>query len=94
MTYKLKFKLDAEKEWRKLDSTIRDQFKKHLIKRLENPHVPSARLNGMDNCYKIKLRSAGFRLVYQVRDNEVVVSVVAVGKRENNAVYKIAAKRI
>lgn len=94
MTYKLKFKQDAEKEWRKLDSTIRDQFKKHLKKRLENPHVPSARLNGMENCYKIKLRSAGYRLVYQVRDLEIIVSVVAVGKRENNAVYKIAAKRI
>lgn len=94
MTYKLKFKQDAEKEWRKLDSTIRDQFKKHLKNRLENPHVPSARLNGMENCYKIKLRSAGYRLVYQVRDLEIIVSVVAVGKRENNAVYKIAAKRV
>ena len=94
MTYNLRFKHDAEKEWRKLDNTIREQFKKHLKKRLENPHIPSARLNGMVDCYKIKLRSAGYRLVYQVRDNDMVVSVVAVGKRENNAVYKIAAKRV
>jgi mRNA interferase RelE/StbE len=48
----------------------------------------------MLDCYKIKLRSAGHRLVYQVRDNEVVVSVVAVGKRERNAVYKAAMKRM
>ncbi|MCY9874033.1 type II toxin-antitoxin system RelE family toxin [Vibrio barjaei] len=94
MTYKLRFKVEASKEWKKLDSTVRSQFKKKLKKRLEEPHVESAKLNGMANCYKIKLRSAGYRLVYQVRDNELVVSVVAVGKRERNAVYSAAIKRI
>jgi len=94
MTYKLVFKQDAEKEWRKLDSTIKKQFKKKLIERLENPRVESARLNGMKDCYKIKLRSAGYRLVYQVRDMEVLVSIVAVGKRDRNQVYNIAIKRI
>jgi len=94
MSYKLVFKQDAQKEWQKLDDTIRSQFKKKLIERLENPHVESARLNGMKDCYKIKLRSAGYRLVYQVRDAEILVSVVAIGKRERNQVYKIAIKRI
>ena len=94
MTYKLVFKQDAEKEWRKLDATIKKQFKKKLIERLENPRVESARLNGMKDCYKIKLRSAGYRLVYQVRDMEVLVSIVAVGKRDRNQVYNIAVKRI
>jgi len=94
MTFKLVFKLDAHKEWLKLDATIKNQFKKKLEKRLLSPRVESDRLNGMTDCYKIKLRSAGYRLVYQVRDQEVVVSVVAVGKRERNEVYKIAIKRI
>jgi mRNA interferase RelE/StbE len=94
MTYKLLFKSDAEKEWRKLDATIQTQFKKKLRERLDNPHVPKAKLSGMPNCYKIKLRSAGYRLVYEVRDAEIVVSVVAVGKRERNAIYKTALKRL
>jgi mRNA interferase RelE/StbE len=94
MTYKLVFKQDALKEWNKLDSAIRTQFKKKLIERLDNPKVESSRLNGMKDCYKIKLRKAGYRLVYQVRDLEVIVSIVAVGKRERNSVYKISAKRI
>ena len=94
MTYRLLFKTEAKKEWDKLDSAIRTQFKKKLAERLEFPRVESARLNGLRDCYKIKLRSAGFRLVYQVRDEEVVVSVVAVGKRERNAVYKAAVKRV
>jgi mRNA interferase RelE/StbE len=48
----------------------------------------------MKDCYKIKLRSASYRLVYQVRDSEILISVVAVGKRDRNQVYKIAIKRI
>ncbi|MBL0709884.1 MAG: type II toxin-antitoxin system RelE/ParE family toxin [Colwellia sp.] len=94
MSYKLVFKQDALKEWQKIDSTVRTQFKKKLIERLENPSLESARLSGMKDCYKIKLRKAGYRLVYQVRELEVIVSIVAVGKRERNAVYKIAVKRI
>ena len=94
MTYRLLFKIEARKEWDKLDPAIRTQFKKKLVERLESPRVESARLNGLRDCYKIKLRSAGFRLVYQVRDEEVVVSVIAVGKRERNAVYKAAVKRV
>lgn len=94
MTYRLVFKEEALKEWEALDGSVRTQFAKKLRERLEYPRVESARLSGMRDCYKIKLRSAGFRLVYIVRDEEVVVSVVAVGKRERNAVYKSAVKRI
>ena len=93
MIYELSFVDDALKEWRKLDSMIRRQFKSKLEERLANPAVPSARLRGSDNRYKIKLRSAGYRLVYEVRDREVLVVVVAVGKRERNEVYKAAARR-
>lgn len=35
----------------------------------------------------------GFRLVYEMRDAELIVVIVAVGKHERNAVYKAAAKR-
>jgi mRNA interferase RelE/StbE len=94
MTFELVFKQDAKKEWDKLDSTIKFQFKKKLIERLDNPRVESSRLNGTKDCYKIKLRSAGYRLVYQVRDSEILITVVAVGKRDRNQVYKIAIKRI
>ncbi len=93
MTYKLKFLPSAQKEWNKLGSTIREQFKKKLAKRLENPHVPASKLHGFDCTYKIKLRSVGYRLVYEVDDGEIVVFVIAVGKRENNAVYSTATKR-
>lgn len=94
MTYELAFKLQAKKEWEKLAPEVKSQFKKKLIERLANPHVKSSKLSGISNFYKIKLRAAGYRLVYQVDDNVILVTVVTVGKRERNAVYKSAIKRI
>ncbi|MFH1873447.1 MAG: type II toxin-antitoxin system RelE/ParE family toxin [Pseudomonadota bacterium] len=93
MSYELAFLEEALKEWQKLDASIREQFKTKLAERLQNPQVPASRLSGHPDRYKIKLRSAGFRLVYEVRDKRLIVVVVAVGKRERNAVYKAAAKR-
>lgn len=93
MTYKLKFLPSAKKEWDKLDSSIKTQFKNKLKKCLENPHIQSNKLRGFDNAYKIKLCSAGYRLVYEINNQEIVVFVIAVGKRENNKIYDKAINR-
>lgn len=93
-TYRLLFIPSADKEWRKLDSSVRQQFVRKLRERLTNPHIPSAKLFEMSGCYKIKLRKSGFRLVYQVIDQDIVVKVIAVGRRDRNEVYKSAAKRL
>ena len=94
MIYELAFKEEALVEWDRLDGSIKKIFKAKLQERLSNPKNAKARLNGMKNAYKIKLRSSGFRLVYQVIDERLVVIVVAVGKREKNTVYKAAIKRV
>ncbi|WP_233948151.1 type II toxin-antitoxin system RelE family toxin [Pectobacterium versatile] len=94
MSYSVKFREDALKEWLKLDKTIQQQFAKKLKKCCENPHIPSAKLRGMKDCYKIKLRASGFRLVYEVIDDILVIAVVAVGKRERSGVYHLASERM
>lgn len=93
MSYELAFVEAALKEWRKLDHRVREQFKKKLVERCQNPRVLSAQLSGTKNRYKIKLRDAGYRLVYEVRDQEVLIIVIAVGKRDRSGVYKTAADR-
>ena len=82
-TYKLEFHSLALKEWEKLDGSIKTQFKKSLEKRLINPHVETARLySELGGFYKIKLRTSGFRLVYEVLEGRLVIVVIAVGKRD------------
>lgn len=94
MTYELRFHTDARKEWDKLDTTVREQFKKKLKERLQNPCVDAARVSGGCDLYKIKLRTLGYRLVYQVHNQAVVVLILSVGKREHNFVYKTGLGRL
>ncbi|PSH22037.1 addiction module toxin RelE [Yersinia pseudotuberculosis] len=95
MTFNIDFDERALKEWHKLDKAIREQFKKKLRKLQKNPYIESALLHGdLAGCFKIKLRASGFRLIYQVIDEEIVIWIVAVGKREDEKAYDIARKRI
>lgn len=94
MSYKLAFEKQAFKEWQKLDSSIREQFKKKLTKILENPEIPANKLREIPNGYKIKLRSSGYRLIYQVDNGQVRVLVLAIGKRERNQAYETAQSRL
>ncbi|CAH8241919.1 Qin prophage; mRNA interferase toxin RelE (fragment) [Vibrio aestuarianus] len=73
---------------------MQQQFKKKLIERLANPHVPASKLSGSENMYKIKLRQSGYRLVYKVQDDIIIVTVLAVGKRERSDVYRKAMTRL
>jgi mRNA interferase RelE/StbE len=82
MLFELAFHPEALREWRKLTPGIREQFKNKLAGRLTEARIPARKLRGSSNRTKIKLRAAGYRLVYEVRDHELLVLVVAVGKRE------------
>lgn len=93
MSYELEFLEEALAEWKRLDGSIKEQFKMKLADRLAEPRGPSAKLTGHSDRYKIKLRSIGYRLVYEVQDKRLVALVVAVGKRDKNAVYKAAEGR-
>lgn len=55
--------------------------------------MPADKLSGYDSVYKIKLRSAGYRLAYEVVDDELLVYVLAIGKREKGKVYSTLKKR-
>lgn len=92
--YELEFHVSAWREWQKLDGSVKQVFKKQLAQRLNNPHVPASLLGGeLHHTYKIKLRKTGYRLVYEVIDQRMVVLVIAVGKREDFQIYLRAATR-
>lgn len=95
MKYRLKFLPAALDEWNALDGSVKAVLKKLLKKRLEQPRVPGAELHGdLRDCYKIKLLKQGYRLVYRVEDDVLVVLVLAVAKREDMAAYRAAIERL
>lgn len=79
---------------RSLARRSKNSSKNKLLQIVQNPRMESARLSDLPDCYKIKLKASGYRLVYQVRDSVVVVYVIAIGKREKAAVYHQANKRL
>jgi mRNA interferase RelE/StbE len=93
--YTLAFQDAALAEWRKLDGSVKEPLRRLLKKRLDAPHVKAAALYGeLKDCYKIKLRAQGYRLIYQVIDQRLLVLVISVGKRDKNAVYEAAIQRL
>ena len=93
-SYRLVFRKRARREWEKLGETVRRQFRKKLGERLRHPHVPGDRLSHPPHCYRIKLRKAGYRLIYRVVDDRILVIVVAVGQRERGEVYEELDERL
>jgi len=61
---------------------------------LNTPKVEANKLRKLKDCYKIKLRSSGYRLVYQVQDSKLVVLIISIGKRERSIAYKLAKNRL
>ncbi len=94
MNYKIKFLPQAKKEWDKLDSSLKTIFKKQLKKVQTTPHIFVNSLRNLPNCYKIKLRSSGYRLVYEVEDETITVYIISIGKRDKLDAYKKALKRV
>jgi mRNA interferase RelE/StbE len=93
--YHLKFVPQALAEWEALDGSVKEPLRKALKKRLEQPHVPGSLLHGdLHHCYKIKLRKQGWRLIYRVKDEVLIVMVMAVAKREDGVAYRLALQRM
>ena len=93
--YRLQFVPSAWAQWQALDGSVKEPLRKLLQKRLDNPHVPGGELHGaLAGHYKIKLRKQGYRLVYGVQEDVLVVMVMAIDKREDSAVYQSAVARI
>ncbi|WP_341795142.1 type II toxin-antitoxin system RelE family toxin [Rickettsia endosymbiont of Rhinocyllus conicus] len=56
--------------------------------------IPKDAISGGNNLYKIKLKSVGYRLVYEVDDNRIIILVLAIGKRNRNEVYNKLSSRL
>lgn len=92
--YSLEFLLVAKKELDRLEKALQIQILKKLRSRMLEPKVQADKLRGMPNCYKLKMRASGLRLVYEVVDDRLVVLVIAVGRRDNEALYQAGKARL
>jgi mRNA interferase RelE/StbE len=84
MSYELAIHPDAEKEWAKLDGSIKRRFKEKLAKeRLKHPRVVKDALRELPDCYKIKITTPQFRLIYHVNDAKKLLTILSVASRDD-----------
>ena len=84
MNYELAIHPEAEKEWAKLDGSIKRRFKEKLAKeRLKHPRVAKNALRELPDCYKIKITTPQFRLIYHVNDTKKLLTIISVATRDD-----------
>jgi len=84
MSYELAIHPAAEKEWGKPDSSIKRRFKEKFAKeRLQHPRVEKDALRELPDCYKIKITTSQFRLIYHVNDAQCLLTILSVASRDD-----------
>ncbi len=79
--YQLTYKKSVDKDLRKLTVTIRGQIIKKIQALSTEPHPGgSTKLRGSTDLYR--LRHADYRIIYQIKGNELVILIVKVGHRK------------
>ncbi len=96
--YNFKFHPEAEKELTKLNRSIQILFKKALKKILKSPELGIDLGNkynfDLSGCKKMYFDNKRYRIVYQIIEDEVIVYLISIGKRDKMDVYKKANERI
>ena len=98
LIYNYRFYKEAGHDLAKLDNSIKKLFAKKLSQIIKNPqmgyelgHINNLDLTGFRKAYFDNKR---YRIVYQVCDDEIIIHIIAIGKRDNMEVYKKASQRI
>lgn len=82
--YELAIHPSAEKEWAKLDGSIKRRLKEKLAnERLKHPRVAKDALRELPDCYKIKITTPQFRLIYHVNDTKRTLTILSVATRDD-----------
>lgn len=103
MNWNLAYLPEAEKDLKALDGSQRILVLKAIKKVQQNPlpadengyGKPLGNQNGtsLAGFLKIKLKSAGLRVVYKLQRTENAMLVIVIGVRADEEVYEIAQKR-
>ncbi|MEA3370513.1 MAG: type II toxin-antitoxin system RelE/ParE family toxin [Campylobacterota bacterium] len=82
--YSLHFLSSAKKEFKKLDTVAQKSIKEKLLLLVENPETLKNNIKALKGEYKgkFRLRINQYRVVFQVKDEELIIIVVRVGHRK------------
>ena len=99
MSYKIEFHPEALNDFDTLDGSIRKEVAKKINALSENPFLGDPLGNkfgiNLTGFYKIYIAKKKYRIVYRLIGELVeIIEIIAIGKRDKEAVYRLALKRL
>ncbi len=98
MNYNIKLHPEAEKEFKELDKSVQNIILKQFKKLTINPHIGQLLGNvknlNLTGYYKLYADNKKIRIVYKIENDNLLVLIFGIGKRDNNKVYKNVYDRI
>ena len=95
--YDFKFYKEAEKDLSKLNKSVQNLFVKKLSQLIKNPEIGKDLGNknnmNLSGLKKVYFDNKRYRIVYEIKEQEIIIHIIAIGKRDNMKVYKEASKR-
>ena len=88
--YEVQFTQAAEQQFAALDNSDQALVVKQLEKLQTAPELGQPLRGDLVNHRKMYAAKKRLRIVYRIEHLRVVVTVIAIGKRENEAVYRVA----
>ena len=95
-TWKVELIAEAQADFNRLDGSVKKRLLKQLVKLEQNPkygdplgNKAGVNLEGYFKLYAVKRR---IRIIYEKIDH--IIKIIAIDKREDMEVYRIALKRI
>ena len=96
MKFEVRFTGESKKDFERLDGSIKKSVLKKLIQLESKPFLgkPLGKKAGIDLTGYYKLyASRKIRIIYRVIKQELIISVISIGKREDLAAYYLAYLR-
>jgi mRNA interferase RelE/StbE len=99
MVYKIEFLPDAEKDFDALNGSISKEVAKKIDALADNPFLgkPLGKKYGVDltGFYKLYVSKKKYRIVCRLIGKHIeVIEIVGIGKRAEEEVYKLVARRL
>lgn len=98
MAYRVEFLPEAAREFEALDGSLKKVAAKQINKLAERPELgePLGKRMGIDltGYRKIYFGKAGYRIVYEIQQQKLVILIIGIGKRERAEIYREVAQRL
>jgi len=95
-TWKVELIPEAQADFNSLDGSVKKMILKQLIKLEQDPKygVPLGNKAGinLEGYFKLYADKKRIRIIYEVMDD--IIKIIAIDKREDMEVYRLALKRI